>query len=201
MKTAQLAASYFIGLGPSRDGPIEFDWGEFKVWLSGVYGRKTAVDVFSYARRFGFCLLTGDLRPLLGLSESKRLHALKALSALAKFIGVHERFRELVKNYGFKWGKCSDELIIRRITGKNGDDILDWVGVVSKVHGLSLFSRFMLVSGLRFEEAINAYNLIIDGVSGYFNRELSALEHFRFKEIFTDASCCYNILYRKRSLA
>jgi len=42
----------------------------------------------------------------------------------------------------------------------------------------------MLVSGLRFEEAINAYNLIIDGASEYFNRELSALEYFRFKEIF-----------------
>ena len=125
LKWVQLVTSTSFGLGLSRDGPIEVDWGEFKVWLSGVYGRKTTIDVFSYARRFGFCLLTGDLRPLLGLSESKRLHALKALSALAKFIGVHERFRGLVKNYGFKWGKCSDDLIIRRIAGKNGDDILD----------------------------------------------------------------------------
>lgn len=47
----------------------------------------------------------------------------------------------------------------------------------------------MAVSGLRFIEGVNSYNLMIklkleNKLESYFAQDKSALEHFRFKEIF-----------------
>jgi intergrase/recombinase len=52
-----------------------------------------------------------------------------------------------------------------------------------------LFIDFVIKSGLRFVEAINSYNLIIDlaredKLKKYYNEEKEVLEHYRFKPIF-----------------
>ena len=117
---------------------------------------------------------------------------MKGLSVLSKFLGVYEEFRALVKNYGVKWaGKRSEELIIERLTKTvNGNELAEWVKSVKQaLPELSIFLDFIASTGLRFEESINAYNLIIDLASHgklneYYNAENRALEHFRFKELF-----------------
>lgn len=54
---------------------------------------------------------------LRGLSDDKWAHALKGLSTLAKFLGIHDVFSALRRNYGLKWaGKSSAGLIIARLT-------------------------------------------------------------------------------------
>jgi intergrase/recombinase len=52
-----------------------------------------------------------------------------------------------------------------------------------------VFLRFALTSGLRKGEAINSFNLIIDllkqnCLEEYYNDNLSALEHFKFRSLF-----------------
>jgi len=52
-----------------------------------------------------------------------------------------------------------------------------------------VFLDFVLVSGLRYNESIRAYNLIIELAkegkpSEYYNEENGVLEHFRFKQHF-----------------
>jgi intergrase/recombinase len=47
----------------------------------------------------------------------------------------------------------------------------------------------MVVSGLRFEETINSYNLIIglsreNELNKHYDREKQTLEHYRFKNVF-----------------
>jgi len=48
---------------------------------------------------------------------------------------------------------------------------------------------FVSVSGLRYEEAVNSYNLIIDLAkegrpNEYYNAEKEILEHYRLKKLF-----------------
>jgi len=100
--------------------------------------------------------------------------------------------RMLVRNYGLKWaGKSGDDLIIARLTkAVNGDEILDWVRrVKEETLEYAVFMDFMAATGLRYEESVNSWNLIINLASQgrlnqYYKAENEVLEHFRFKETF-----------------
>lgn len=74
----------------------------------------------------------------------------------------------------------------------SSSDLLQWYSKAHSVLRLNerLFLKFTLTSGLRKGEVINSFNLIIDlarqsSLPTYFSEELSALEHFRFREIFS----------------
>jgi hypothetical protein len=111
---------------------------------------------------------------------------------LSKFLGAYDYFKDLVRNYGVKWaGKRSEDLLIQRLTKTvDAGDLGRWVKDVKQaLPELSTFMGFVASVGIRFEEAIAAWNLIIDlsaeGRSGeYYKAENQALEHFRFKDIF-----------------
>jgi intergrase/recombinase len=133
--------------------------------------------------------LNRNLSPLKTLSTDTRLHVLKSLSALAKFLGLYNEFKPMISAYGLKWSVNNDNVILARLT-RNSDvnDLIEWVKTVKqKFPDFALFMNFATVTGLRFEEAINAYNLIIenaDNLERYYNAEKSILEHFRFKDKF-----------------
>lgn len=156
------------------------------------YEVRTAQGRFRYAKKFSHCLVHRDFSDLHLLSDDKRSHALKSLSALAKFLGIYDYFKMLVRNYGVKWaGKRSEDLMIERLTRTvNSNELAEWMrNVKEALPELSLFVDFVASTGLRFEDAIQAWNLIIDlngqrRLSEYYNTENQALEHFRFKELF-----------------
>jgi hypothetical protein len=110
---------------------------------------------------------------------------MNALSALSKFLGIHEQFSALIKNYGLKWSVRSGDLLIARFTKSvDPNEVFDWIKRV-KEHctGLCDFMDFMAATGLRFEEAVQSYNLIIKltrekKVSQYYDNEREILEHF-----------------------
>jgi hypothetical protein len=180
--------------------------GTYREWLKKrkfVAGWESIV--FSYSVQFGECLIKRDLSRVRDLPDSQRPNVLKALSSLSKYLGVSEDYKVLRKNFGLKWvGRNSDDIIIDRLTSvKDPDEIWRWVIQVKEARqDLTCFIDYLSVTGLRFIEAVNSYNLIIqlsregkldlvleDGrpdryVSGYYNRANSALEHFRFKSIF-----------------
>jgi|Deesub1362A_J573_1020465.scaffolds.fasta_scaffold07082_6 intergrase/recombinase len=153
---------------------------------------KTARNRLNYAKKYGYCLFNGDLTELQLIKRYKRVHAMKALSALSKFLGVYDEWMRLVKNYGLKWSaKSNDDLIIERLTKTvNPSELFEWIKTVKKaIPELSAFMDFMVVTGLRFVEALESYNLIIrlanEGkLDQYYNAERKVLEHFRFKELF-----------------
>jgi len=114
-----------------------------------------------------------------------------ALSALSKFLGIHEQFSALVKNYGLKWSVRSDDLIIARFSKSvDPNAVFDWIKQVKQsCIALRDFMNFMAITGLRFDEAVQSYNLIIklakEGkLSEYYDSEREILEHYKFKEIF-----------------
>jgi hypothetical protein len=170
----------------------DMNWVSFKRFLMDRCSERVAEDRVRYAQKLGYCLFNRDFSELNRFAESKRRHALAGLSALAKFLGVYEEFKGLVKAYGLTWASLSaDDLLIARMnkTVQNGD-VLKWIdGVKARFPELHTFIDFMLASGLRFEEAINAFNLIVDlskedKLSSYYDREKQALEHYRFKSVF-----------------
>jgi hypothetical protein len=172
--------------------PFNIDWEKFRVFLSGSCSLENAKDKVRYARKYCGLLFNRDFSLLHGFSEHKRTHILKALSGLAKFLGLYEDFKRLVKNYGLKWsgGKAEDYLISRMAHTENNGSVLEWVRLVkAKLPRLSVFMDFMVFSGLRLREGLNSYNLIIDlaragRLSEYYNFENEALEHYRFKSLF-----------------
>jgi hypothetical protein len=152
---------------------------------------KTAYGRVLYAKRYASCLLDHDFSELLKMNVDKRVHVLKSLAALSKFLGVHDEFIMLVKKYGLKWSAHTDDLIIKRFTKSvNPDEVFEWVrNVKQRFSDLADFMDFMAFSGLRFVEAVNAYNLIIklsrEGRLGeYYDSEREILEHFKFKHLF-----------------
>jgi intergrase/recombinase len=167
------------------------DWSSFKQWLNKEYKPKTIYDILYYLKRYSHCLLDKDFKPLLELTKDKRLHCMAALSALSKFLGIHEQFSTLVKNYGLKWSVRGDDLIIARFSKSvDPNAVFDWIKKVKQSCSvLRDFMNFMAITGLRFDEAINSYNLIIklakEGkLVEYYNGERELLEHYKFKEIF-----------------
>jgi len=174
----------------------EVDWDKFRAWAYKEYRPFTARDRYFHAKKYARCLASGDLSELAMLNDCQRVHALKALTALSKFLGVCEDWRGLVKNYGLKCNdRSADELIIDRLTKVvNADDVYQWIRRV-KEHfpHLSGFMDFLAVTGLRLNEAVESHNLIID-LSGqgrlgeYYKADRRVLEHFRFKETFIRGS-------------
>jgi hypothetical protein len=167
------------------------DWEAFKEWLYREFRPKTAYSRFRYAMRYGHCLLSGDFSELLEMSNDKRVHVMNSLSALSKFLGMHEDFLRLVRNYGLKWSVRSDDLIIKRFTKVvDPNEMFEWIKLVKKTcPELKDFVDFMAVSGLRYEEAVESYNLIIKlakqgKLSEYYDGEREILEHYKFKDVF-----------------
>lgn len=145
-----------------------------------------------YAKKYEKYLLNHDFSMLQSFSKHKQNHILKSLNKLAKFLGIYKDFQHLMKSYGLNWQTSNiDELIISRITNtKNSSEVLKWIKTVkNKLPKLKMFMDFILISGLRFKEVVNSYNLIIElanegKLSEYYNAEEEVLEHYRFKDIF-----------------
>jgi hypothetical protein len=154
----------------------------------GGYG----TTLFNYAQLYSECLFKRDLGKVRDLPDSLRPNILKALSALAKFTGYYEDWKGLLKNYGLSWvGRSADDIVIDRLTNvQDPDEIWNWIKTVKQERpGLTELLDLMAVSGLRFIEGVNSYNLMIKlklehKLESYFAQDKSTLEHFRFKEIF-----------------
>jgi hypothetical protein len=172
--------------------PKEIDWKEFYLWMRKDHMIEYSRNTVIYAKKYHQCLLNHDFTKIRDLKDTIRPNALKALSCLAKYLGVYEEFKLLVKNYRLRWsGRKAEDLIIDRITKvESPDEIFNWIKQVKRARPeLSVFMDFMAVTGLRLVEAVNSYNLIIklneeDRLDEYYDLEREVLEHFRFKEIF-----------------
>jgi hypothetical protein len=177
------------GMHPAQSEAI--NWEAFEQWLKKELRPKTVYDRIYYSKKFYRCLLDRDLKPLLDLSKDQCAHCMNALSSLSKFLGVHDEFSVLIKKYGLKWSVRSDDLVIARFT-KTVDplDLFNWIKEV-KTNCIDLcdFMDFMATTGMRYDEAVESYNLIVklsreNKLKEYYDSDRDVLEHFRFKKIF-----------------
>jgi len=177
----------------SSTGQGEIVWEGFRKFCENGHRIRVSRQLVSYAEKYQDCLRTRDLSVIRDLNDTMRPNAMKGLSALSKFLGCYEDFKNLVKQYGLKWsGKSADDIFIERLTSvEDPEEIWTWICTVKKERPeLSEFMDLMAVSGLRLIEAFNSFNLqgrlAREGKldSSYFVADKNVLEHFRFKEIF-----------------
>jgi len=178
--------------GSSAWQTAKIDWIMFKEYVEKDHKPRGAQQICSNAEKYAECLLKRDLSSIRDLPDTVRSNVMKSLSALAKFIGCYDEYRQLIKAYGLKWvGKSPDDLFIERLNKiENPEEIWNWIrSVKQERQDLGDFMDLLVITGLRLSEAVNSFNLIIQlaaegKLDRYFIADKSTLEHYRYKDIF-----------------
>ena len=168
------------------------DWNRYSEWLEQNYAKTTQKNVWTYSRKYFRFVLEKDLTELARLNNSVRNNTIKALIVLSKFLGELEDFKTRLKSHGIKETSHTNSVdaFLRMMNAGNSNILQYYRDIQQHLRpNERLFSKFLLVSGLRMTEAITSFNMIIklhtEGRLGdYFNADLSALEHFKYKEQF-----------------
>jgi hypothetical protein len=167
------------------------DWNQFKQFLLQRTNAKTTGGRLRYAKQFVSVLQTGDAQPLLQVTPDKRIHAMKGLASLSRFLGCYDTWLAIRQRYNLKWSTGNESLATfeRFFDDKRTlDSMLQWVREAIRVLPAPMgeIIKFNVLTGLRPNESIQAVRLINkrELFTTYHNEERQCLEHFRFPEIF-----------------
>lgn len=157
---------------------------------------KTAGDRLRYAKQFASVLQTGNAQSVLQLPPNKRIHIMKRLASLARFLGTYDTWIQIRQRYNLKWSTGNEALsTFQRFfldDSKTMDTMLQWVKNAISVLPSSMgdIIKFNVLTGLRPSEAIQAIILIKDPESfkTYYNKDRNSLEHFRFPKFLRRTS-------------
>jgi intergrase/recombinase len=166
-------------------------WQQFHNFLLQRMNERSAEDRLRYARRYYKALQTANASDLLHLKPDKRIHAMKALSNLAKFTGKYDIWLQLRQRYNLKWSTGTEKIdTFERFFDdtKTPDTMLQWLRQVRQdlPKSYSNFFMFCALTGLRASECVACIRLIKDpeSLKTYYNENRQCLEHFRFANIF-----------------
>lgn len=171
-----------------ENGSVELNWEKYEVYLRQNFNAKTFIDRLSYARRYHELLLNKDLSTITQLSDDKRLHIMKALATLSKFLGCYKTWLELREQFGLKWGNPNDSLnAFKAITGEDESNIDEMEAWVIKAKSAmpekyAAVLDYNLLTGLRPSEAIISISLLNQEPEKY--RKGMLLQHWRYPALF-----------------
>jgi intergrase/recombinase len=123
---------------------------------------------------------------------SIRGNVLKAMVNLAKYLGKYDEYKDRLSNCGVRWVNSDNAFnSFLRIVNNKHSNLGEWYKIVQSIlrNNEKLCLKFTLLSGLRKNEALNSFNLIIklakqNRLSEYYNSELGLLEHFKYGDLF-----------------
>jgi hypothetical protein len=153
----------------------------------------TAQDRIRYAKRFAMVLQTGDATPLLQVQQpNKRIHAMKALSSLARYTGNQDTWRAIRQQYGLQWSTGNEKIdAFTRFfdDSKDLDIMIGWLKEALCVLPLqySKFFLFCTLTGMRCSEALESVKLIKkdpETFKRYYDLDGQVLRHYAFPDIF-----------------
>ena len=133
-------------------------------------------------------LLEENAIDLLHLPNDKRIHVMKSLSNLAKFLGCYNKWKLIIERYQLKWSNENGiETFNKILSGKNDySSMLNWLKQAYKTlperYGNALL--FNSLTGLRPTEACESIKIIESDADEYLNKDTMVLEHFRFPDTF-----------------
>ena len=153
---------------------------------------KTAEDRLRYAKQYAILLQTGDATTLLQVPPNKRIHIMKALSSLARFIGQTDNWRAVRQRYGLQWSTGTEKLdAFHRFfdSSKDLDTMIEWLSQALEElpSDYANFLIFSTMTGLRASEAVEAVRLLTLSSKDervYYNPEQNMLQHYRFPDLF-----------------
>jgi hypothetical protein len=172
-----------VGFEPTTPGFLEVDWKSFDQYLDNNSYRKDHTYWRNIAKRYYNILVTGNASPLLTLTQSQRLAALKSLTNLSKFLGCYQKWREIVQRYNLKWSKT---LVIPFMERIDLTTMLHYLQDVKLTVTQDVWHTFVFdtLTGLRANECCQAIKLLQSNTEDYYNSELGILQHYKFKDIF-----------------
>jgi intergrase/recombinase len=177
---------------------LNIEWEKYEEWLCNHLASNYARDVIRYSKRYADALTNNNASKLLMFPKDKQRLVMAALSNLSKFLGVYQQWKDTIKNNGLKWSKVDTFESFMKIMNNKHSDLLEWHTKASKVlkYDEKLYLKFMLLSGLRKNEGIQSFNLIISlsrngKLADYFNEDLSMLEHYKFKQFLRRTKNAY----------
>jgi intergrase/recombinase len=167
----------------------DIDWKAFEEYVRNKYAKSTQAGVLSYAKKY--CNNLNDVKGILQAPTTIRNNIIDALTILAKFNGVNEEFKQSLKQFGITKNKQSVFQSFNRIFNASSNDLNEWENKANTVlkPDEQLFLRYCRVSGLRKEEAINSFNLVISlnqqkKLDTYYYKPYQCLMHFQFEKTF-----------------
>jgi hypothetical protein len=179
---------------PSNNIDPNINWLEYRSFLLSKFSRSYALQVYNNGLRHYDCLDNPQNISILPISI--RSNILKAMVNLAKYLGCYEEFKVRLRNHGVKWVNQDDSFnSFLRIVNNNHSNLGEWYGTAQDIlrDNEKLWSKFTLLTGLRKQESINSFNLIVElseqnRLSEYYNSELEILEHFKYADLFLRAT-------------
>ena len=170
---------------------LRVDLGEFKQYLVSRYAKTYTPTIMCYVKKYG-SLLFGDIKQIEQLKyDSTKSTVIKSLIILSKFLGVHKEFKERLDNYGIKSKRQDSFSSFLRILKASDSNILEWFRESKTVlrPNERLLLKYALLTGLRKEEAIKSFNLIIklskeNRLNEYYDKTLNCLMHFKYGKDF-----------------
>jgi hypothetical protein len=154
------------------------------------FSRSYASQQYNITKKHYKCL--ENPQKLNEIPTSNRANILKTMVNLAKFLGIYETYKGKLKQNGIHWVNGDDSFnSFLRIINNNHSNLGEWYKAVQPIlrDNEKLCLRFNLLTGLRKEESITAFNQIIqlskDGkLEEYYSTELGILEHFKYGDLF-----------------
>jgi hypothetical protein len=163
----------------------------------------TAVDRYRYSKQFYNVLQSGDAQSLLALAPNKRIHAMKAISSLARYTGAQSDWITIRKKYGLSWSTGTEKIdAFSRLfdDSRSLETMIDWLRQARQVlpRDYSDFFLFCTLTGLRCSEALASVALIKDPETfrTYYDSKAQMLLHYTHPATFIrrTKSCFVSIL-------
>ena len=153
------------------------------------FSRHTAKCRLIYAKEYSHVLSKYDANGLLLLSNEKRIHVMKSLATLSKYLGCYDQWRKIIQRYQLKWSNEDNTEVFSDIMGNNGNSynsMIQWLkDTCSKLS--SHYGNILLyntLTGLRPDEACKSIILLQKERDNYLRKDLMILEHFKYPDIF-----------------
>lgn len=134
-----------------------------------------------------------NAQDLMSVSPETRQHAMKSLASLSKFMGIYDKWQNLIKRFHLKWPKKEGYTVFNEIfncSDESYPSMLAWVrnSIESLPSGLGNVILFNTLTGLRPDEGYSAMALIKSDYCNYVDEKRMLLMHYRFPDTFLRVS-------------
>ncbi|MDF2769500.1 MAG: hypothetical protein K0S91_2335, partial [Nitrososphaeraceae archaeon] len=96
-------------------------WVKFQEYLLTIHNKHTAKARLLYSKKYYHVLTEANAQELLILSNDKRIHAMKALAALSKYLGCYDLWKSIIERYQLKWSNEDAVQVFQNIVEADHD--------------------------------------------------------------------------------
>ena len=167
-------------------------WVKFhQEYLLTIHNKHTAKSRLLYSKKYYHVLTEANAQELLILSNDKRIHAMKALAALSKYLGCYDIWKSIIERYQLKWSNEDAVQVFQNITNADHDfsSMVKWLkdALTKLPQSYGNILLFNALTGLRPEEAIQSIKILHNNNKESDNNYLkdnTILEHYKYPSIF-----------------